>query len=72
MFKKGEYVIYGNAGVCQIIDISTLNMHGAPKDKLYYILEPVNGELVVRKYYKTKYGAYIRDYREEYHIKFQV
>ncbi|MGM9536473.1 MAG: CarD family transcriptional regulator [Intestinibacter sp.] len=42
MFKKGEYVIYGNAGVCQIIDISTLNMHGAPKDKLYYILEPVN------------------------------
>ena len=42
MFKKGEYVIYGNAGVCQIIDISTLNMHGAPKDKLYYILAPVN------------------------------
>ena len=42
MFKKGEYVIYGNAGVCQIIDISTSNMHGAPKDKLYYILEPVN------------------------------
>ena len=42
MFKKGEYVIYSNVGVCQIIDISTLNMHGAPKDKLYYILQPVN------------------------------
>ena len=42
MFSKGEYVIYGNAGVCEIIDISTLDMHGAPKDKLYYILKPVN------------------------------
>ena len=42
MFKKGEYVIYGNVGVCQVADISTLNIHGAPKDKLYYILEPVN------------------------------
>ena len=42
MFSKGEYVIYGNAGVCEIIDISTLDIHGAPKDKLYYILKPVN------------------------------
>lgn len=42
MFNKGEYVIYGNTGVCEIIDISTLDMHGAPKDKLYYILKPVN------------------------------
>ena len=42
MFNKGEYVIYGNAGVCEIIDISTLDIHGAPKDKLYYILKPVN------------------------------
>ena len=41
MFKKGEYVIYGNVGACQIIDISTLDIHGAPKDRLYYILEPV-------------------------------
>lgn len=42
MFNKGEYVIYGNTGVCEIIDISTLDIHGAPKDKLYYILKPVN------------------------------
>ncbi|WP_455542271.1 CarD family transcriptional regulator [Intestinibacter sp.] len=42
MFNKGEFVIYGNVGVCQIIDISTLDIHGAPKDKLYYILKPVN------------------------------
>ena len=41
---------------------------GDMEPKEGYILEPVNGELVVRKYYKTKYGAYIRDYREEYHI----
>lgn len=42
MFNKGEYVIYGNTGVCEIIDISTLDIHGAPKEKLYYILKPVN------------------------------
>ena len=42
MFNKGEYVIYGNVGVCEIMDISTLDIHGAPKDKLYYILKPLN------------------------------
>lgn len=44
MFQKGEYVIYGNVGACQIIDISVLNIPGAPKDKLYYILQPTNQE----------------------------
>lgn len=42
MFNKGEYIIYGNMGICEIIDISTLDINGAPKDKLYYILKPIN------------------------------
>ena len=44
MFQKGEYVIYGNVGACQIVDISPLDIQGAPKDKLYYILKPTNQE----------------------------
>lgn len=41
MFKIGEYVTYGNNGVCQIKDITTLNMGGVDKLRNYYILKPV-------------------------------
>jgi len=41
MFRKGEYIIYGNSGVCEVIDIGTMNMPGAAKEKLYYTLLPV-------------------------------
>ena len=41
MFRKGEYIIYGNSGVCEVIDIGTMNMSGAAKEKLYYTLLPV-------------------------------
>ena len=40
MFTKGEYIIYGNKGVCQVKDITTVNMEGVPADRLYYLLEP--------------------------------
>lgn len=40
MFEKGEFIVYGNAGVCEVKDITTLDMKGAPKNKLYYILSP--------------------------------
>lgn len=41
MFRKGEYIVYGNSGVCEVIDIGTMNMSGAAKEKLYYTLLPV-------------------------------
>ncbi len=41
MFNKGEYVVYENAGVCKVEDITTIKMAGAQKDRLYYILHPV-------------------------------
>lgn len=44
MFKKGEYVVCGNNGICKVTDVTTLNMAGAPKDRLYYILKPVYAE----------------------------
>ena len=40
MFEKGDFVVYGRDGICQVSDITTLEMDGVPKDKLYYILSP--------------------------------
>lgn len=40
MFKKGEFVVNTNNGICEITDIVTLNMSGA--DKEYYMLIPIN------------------------------
>ncbi len=44
MFKKGDYVVCGNNGICKVTDVTTLNMANAPKDRLYYILKPVYAE----------------------------
>lgn len=44
MFKKGDYVVCGNNGICKVTDVTTLNMSGTPKDRLYYILKPVYTE----------------------------
>lgn len=42
MFEKGEYIVYGTTGVCEITDIKTMNISGVPKDKLFYVLMPYN------------------------------
>lgn len=42
MYQKGELIVYGNKGVCEITDISTINISGISKDKLYYTLRPMN------------------------------
>ncbi len=42
MYQKGEFIIYGSKGVCEITDISTINISGIQKDRLYYILCPMN------------------------------
>lgn len=41
VFKKGEYVVVGNKGVCAVEDITTLNLTGVDKEREYYILKPV-------------------------------
>lgn len=41
MFKVGDYVVYGNTGVCRIEDIGPLPI--GSKDKDYYTLVPVYG-----------------------------
>ena len=39
MFKKGNFVINTNNGICEIQDIVTMNMSGTAKE--YYLLVPV-------------------------------
>lgn len=40
MFKKGDFVVNANNGICEITDIVTMNMSGT--DKEYYLLVPIN------------------------------
>ncbi|MCD8361431.1 MAG: CarD family transcriptional regulator [Lachnospiraceae bacterium] len=42
MFEKGEYIVYGQSGVCQVEDITHLDISGVDKKKLYYVLVPLN------------------------------
>lgn len=42
MFQTGDYIIYGNNGVCQVESVGTIDMiPGIPKDKIYYTLKPI-------------------------------
>lgn len=40
MFETGEYIVYGKTGICQVMGVTTMDMEGIPKDRLYYILRP--------------------------------
>ena len=40
MFKKGDFVVNTNNGICEIKDVVTMNMSGT--DKEYYLLVPIN------------------------------
>ena len=41
MFQKGEYIVYGQHGICLVEDITHLNISEADEKKLYYVLVPV-------------------------------
>lgn len=42
MFKKGDYVVYGTSGVCQVEDIISMDAVGASQEqkRLHYVLIP--------------------------------
>lgn len=44
MFEKGDYIVYGAAGICQVKEIGKLSIGAANRDRLYYTLEPVNSK----------------------------
>ena len=41
MFEIGDYVVYGQNGICQITDLTRLNMSGIDRKKKYYVLNPI-------------------------------
>lgn len=41
-YEAGEYVIYGNNGICRVLDISNPGFPGVDKEKMYYVLEPIH------------------------------
>lgn len=43
MFEIGEYIVCGSKGVCQVEDISHVDIPGANKDRLYYVLRQQEG-----------------------------
>ncbi len=43
MFEIGEYVVCGAKGVCQIKDITHIDISGADQERLYYVLAPGRG-----------------------------
>lgn len=42
MYKIGEFIVYGNEGVCRIDNISELSIGGSSKGKTYYTLKPMH------------------------------
>lgn len=44
MFEVGEYIVYGCKGVCRIENITHIDISGADKDRLYYVLAPIGDE----------------------------
>lgn len=44
MFKVGDYVVHGRNGVCKIDDITHVDITGADKSQLYYILVPIHSK----------------------------
>lgn len=40
MYEKGQYIVYGIRGVCEIMDITTADRPDGPKGRLYYVLRP--------------------------------
>lgn len=41
MFKIDDLILYGNTGVCRVVDISTKDIPGVSKNRLYYTLKPL-------------------------------
>ena len=41
MFAIGDFIVYGNHGVCKVENIGTVSLAMADKNKVYYTLHPV-------------------------------
>ncbi|MCR4841423.1 MAG: CarD family transcriptional regulator [Lachnospiraceae bacterium] len=41
MFEKGDYIVYGNNGVCVVDEVTKMQVKGVSGDKKYYKLSPI-------------------------------
>ncbi|HBN86196.1 MAG TPA: CarD family transcriptional regulator, partial [Clostridiales bacterium] len=41
MYQVGDLIIYGNTGVCKVMEITTRALDGKHKEQLFYVLEPL-------------------------------
>lgn len=41
MFAKGTKIMYGNTGVCEVMDYATPDLPGMPRGTKYYVLRPL-------------------------------
>jgi CarD family transcriptional regulator len=42
MYQVGDRIIYGNAGVCHVAEIKTIDSPGTGNSQLYYVLKPLS------------------------------
>lgn len=40
MFNKGDFIVYGVTGICEILDVTSMSTKENAQEKLYYILRP--------------------------------
>lgn len=43
-YKKGDLVVYGNNGVCRIVDIKEMSFSSAAETTPHYVLSPIEGQ----------------------------
>jgi len=41
VFAKGTKIMYGNTGVCEVMDYATPDLPGMPRGTKYYVLRPL-------------------------------
>lgn len=44
MFQIGEYVVHGNDGICEVKDITQLELPGGSSKRQYYLLDSAKGK----------------------------
>lgn len=47
MFQVGDRVVYGQSGVCDIVEVSRLHFSGLSDERLYYTMKPVSCEATI-------------------------
>lgn len=41
VFEKGEYIVYGQNGICEVEDITNLDLGSGDEERLFYVLLPM-------------------------------